>query len=121
MPLRALTISHPEWFKPPGQKGDAPAEFKCRGLDGRELAEVSDGVTVTDDAMLVFTADAIARIFGFGLVDWRNVIDGNDRQIDFPNDPEDVQRALPYSYQVAIAAQIFNSSFVSPADKKKSS
>lgn len=118
MTLRALNIAAAEWFEPQVEKGKAPAGFLCRGLDGYQQAEIATFIEISPEGDITFTAVGIRMLFERGLEDWRNITDDNDRQVKYPG-AENAQRMLPYNYQVAVAAHIFNLAYVTRDDKKK--
>lgn len=122
MAIRTIKSLAPAWFTPRSQKGvEDPAEFKVRGLTGHQQALVGTEVTITERGDLQFSAKGILLILRFGLLDWRNVNDDDDNPVEFAgHTPRQIQDMLHYNDQVALAAQIFNQSFLNIEDKKKS-
>ena len=121
MTITTIKAMAPEWFTPRSQAKDPkPAQFKVVGLSGHNQALVASEVEITPTGDLTFSADGILTLFRLGLLGWQNVVDADGNPVEFLyKTPRQVQDLLPYTDQVAIAAEIFNRSFLSPIDKKK--
>ena len=78
--------------------------LKLRSLSGIKVAEVMDEVKTTEDGNTRFTASAMRTILGYGVVDW-----GGKEMDD-----------LEYLQVVDLSSEIFNESFLSEDDRKKS-
>ena len=110
----------PEWHILDGQeKEKEPARVLLCGLDGVGQAELAPELSVTDDGIIP-TVKGIRILFEHGLQDWQNITDCNGAALPFPANPQAAQRSLPYSVQTEICRRLFELTFASPSDKKKS-
>ena len=122
MPLQVLKLAAPEWFTPSRyKKVDEPPAFKITGLTGSQQAEISPEVTIDADYNMSFTALGIRLMFQYGLHDWRNVVDDKGEPVVYTGlTAREAQDLLVVNDQTAIAARIFNITFLQPDVKKKS-
>lgn len=120
MSITAINQFGPEWFTLPGQKDDdQPARVKLQGLDGLGQAELAPELVVDGNSILP-TAKGIRVMLQYGVLDWENINDGDGKPLPFPQTAVKRQRALPYDAQQFICNRLFELTFASAEDKKKS-
>jgi len=120
MSIKAVNQFAPEWYTPKSEKGaDKPARFQLVGLDGIVQSQLAAEIDFTA-AEYEIGPGALAILIRNGVRGWENVTDGDKKPLPFPEgEGEAVQRALSYFRQAELARQIFELTFLQPADKKK--
>lgn len=119
MSIQAVNLFAPEWYTLKSEKdAEKPARVQLVGLDGLAQAELAAAVNFL--AMeFELTPAAIAILIDKGVKGWENITDAQGNPLPFPDQVEDVQRAISYFGQVEIARRVFELTFLQPADKKK--
>ena len=113
MSVRALVGITPEWWTPPsettpddnGDLPERPAAFHLHPLTGPQMLEVQEFFDLENRTI---KPPGLLRACRFGLRDWRNVLDENDKEMEF-----DVSlKTLPAEWIANAGAQIIANSVI---------
>lgn len=120
MSVRALVGISPEWWTPESEKepdanGDLPefpAAFYLHPLTGPQMLEVQE---FFDFENKTIRGPGLLRACRFGLQDWRNIVDENDKEIKFTRMSLD---KLPAEILAGAGAQIIANSVIDGETEK---
>ena len=113
MGIKALEGLVPEWYTPSGQDDDRPTRFQFRPLNGRELGQVSDYISI-DDGNLMIRAEGVDRCLALSLQDWENFEDSSG-PIRFSRQAMDL---IPVGVRRELASKIVARSYLTEDDRK---
>jgi hypothetical protein len=119
MSVRALVGITPEWWTPEtetepdtdGHIAERPAAFYLHPLTGPQMMEVQEFFDLENRTI---KTGGLLRAARFGLKDWRNVLDENDKEIDF----DASLNKLPAEWIANAGAQIIANSVISEETEK---
>ena len=109
-----------EWFTPPSQadvEEGARIRFKIRGLRGTEAMDVD--FHAADDGRMVMTARGGASCIRYGLLDWENIRDAEDKPVAFSPKhwKANIERLAPLD-ALNLALAIWDRTFLSETARK---
>ena len=93
---------------------DNQTEYNIRPLNGMQYAQVV-ARCVFKDGYLCVTEDAIPLIIQFGLLGWKNMLDGEGNEVDFDRA---LVNNIPGTDLFALARKIFTKSTLAESEKK---
>ncbi len=116
MAIKAVEGLAPSWYVPTAEVGEEePTRFKLKPLNREQLDSVLEGAAQSEQGGLKLTARGVGYALRFGLIDWENFNNAQDKPVKFS--PANFIK-MPWSVGIELAGEIVNQSFMSEEDEK---